>query len=168
MIHYDLRCAEGHEFDGWFRSSTAFDQQAGGGLLDCPSCGSKTVSRALMAPRLSRGAAPPQTEALPQTASSTMSLSTPVTETGIAPAAPSSGLPAMPDAVRAVLQRLRTEVEKNCDYVGGRFAEEARSMHHGEQPHRPIYGETTPEQAERLAEDGIDVARIPWVPRADG
>ena len=74
----------------------------------------------------------------------------------------------MPDQVRAMLQRLRSEVEKNCEHVGARFAEEARSIHRGETPARGIYGESTPEQAEALAEEGIEVARIPWVPRADG
>jgi hypothetical protein len=70
--------------------------------------------------------------------------------------------------VRAVLQRIRAEVEQKCDYVGQRFAEEARAMHSGESKRRSIYGETTPDQAEALAEEGIDIARIPWVPRADG
>jgi hypothetical protein len=74
----------------------------------------------------------------------------------------------LPDEVRAVLQRLRAEVEQRCDYVGPRFADEARAMHHGEQPRRSIYGETTPDEAETLADEGIEVARIPWVPRADG
>jgi hypothetical protein len=78
------------------------------------------------------------------------------------------GAPALPDQVRAVLQRIRAEVEQKCDYVGPRFAEEARAMHCGDSKRRAIYGETTPEQAEALAEDGIEVARIPWVPRADG
>jgi hypothetical protein len=74
----------------------------------------------------------------------------------------------MPAQVRAALQRLRSEVETNCTYVGPAFAEEARRMQRGESDHRGIYGETTPEQAETLAEEGIQVARIPWVPRADG
>ncbi len=73
----------------------------------------------------------------------------------------------IPDQVRAVLQRLRGEVERRCEYVGDRFAVEARRIHEGESTRRGIYGEATPEQAERLAEDGIDVTQIPWLPRAD-
>ena len=73
----------------------------------------------------------------------------------------------IPDHVRALLQRLRAEVEKNCDYVGGEFAGEARRIHNGESEARGIYGETTPEQAEKLSEEGIEVAAIPWLPRAD-
>jgi hypothetical protein len=74
----------------------------------------------------------------------------------------------MPDAMRAALQRLRAEVEKRCDYVGSDFAEEARRMHRGESERAGIYGEATPDQAEALAEEGVQVARIPWLPRADG
>lgn len=155
MIHYDLRCNDGHTFDGWFKDSTAFDQQAARGQLDCPVCGATTVTRAIMAPRLSRGARAPK-----------------VIDAAPSPEAPSTeiaagGLPPMPDHVRAVLQRVRAEVEKRCEYVGPSFAEEARRIHDGKTPPRAIYGETTQDQAEALSEDGIDVARIPWVPRAD-
>ena len=73
----------------------------------------------------------------------------------------------LPDQVRAALQKLRAEVEKNADYVGQDFADEARRIHNGESERRAIYGEATPEQAEALADDGIPVAQIPWVSRAD-
>jgi len=168
MIHYDLRCGGGHTFDGWFRSSAAFDQQAAAGLLECPVCATTDVSRAIMAPRLSRGLAAPPQEAPAE--AKTVSVPEPRNVTAAPPSAAvaASGPPALPDEVRAVLQRLRAEVEQRCDYVGPRFAEEARAMHHGEQPRRSIYGETTPEEAETLADEGIEVSRIPWVPRADG
>ncbi len=74
---------------------------------------------------------------------------------------------ALPDGVRAALQRLRAEVERNCDYVGPDFAEEARRIHRGESDRQGIYGESTPEQTEMLADEGIEVARIPWLPRSD-
>ena len=73
----------------------------------------------------------------------------------------------IPDAVRAALQRLRQEVEAHCEYVGTEFAEEARRIHHGEADRRGIYGESSEEEAEALAEEGIDIARIPWVRRTD-
>jgi hypothetical protein len=63
---------------------------------------------------------------------------------------------------------MRAEVEKNCEYVGPGFTEEARRIHRGESARRGIYGEATPEQAESLSDEGISVARIPWVDRADG
>jgi hypothetical protein len=74
----------------------------------------------------------------------------------------------VPDHVRAMLQRIRAEVEKNCDYVGDTFADEARRIHRGESDRRGIYGEASPAEAEALADEGIEIARIPWVPRADG
>ena len=171
MIHYDLRCDAGHCFDGWFRGSAAFDQQAGTGLLECPVCASPQVSRALMAPRLSRGARPPAAPVRPEPSRPVASKDA-ADRSGVEAAKPGEvavgGPPPLPDRVRAVLQRIRAEVEQKCDYVGPRFAETARAMHDGNVPARPIYGETTPDQAEALAEDGIEVASIPWVPRADG
>ena len=74
----------------------------------------------------------------------------------------------MPGGMRAMLQKMRAEGEKRCDYVGSEFAAEARRIHSGEKEQRGIYGEATPEEAERLADDGIAVAQIPWVKRADG
>lgn len=98
-----------------------------------------------------RGTAQPQPEAPAPTAAE--------------PATPPARMPAQ---VFAMLQRMRAEVEKNCDYVGPEFAEEARRMHRGESDKRGIYGETTKDQAEALADEGIEIASIPWVPRADG
>ena len=164
MIHYQLRCSQDHEFDGWFKDSAAFEAQAARGLVECPVCGDVKVDRALMAPALMAPALgrhgaerAPEPEAAPAPAQA-------------APAPPPAAAVAgrLPDHVRAALQRLRGEIERNCDYVGPRFAEEARRIHKGESEARGIYGETTPEQAEALAEEGIDFSRVPWVPRADG
>jgi len=69
--------------------------------------------------------------------------------------------------LRATLQRIRAEVERNCDYVGEQFATEARRIHDGEAEARGIYGEATPEQAQALADDGIEVGQVPWLPRSD-
>jgi hypothetical protein len=66
-----------------------------------------------------------------------------------------------------MLRQLRQEVEKNCDYVGKDFAEEARKIHHGEAEARGIFGEASDADAEALREEGIDIARIPWVPPSD-
>ena len=149
MIHYQLRCPSDHAFDGWFKNSDAFERQAAKGLLSCPHCGDGGVTRALMAPALARREAPvPPPAATPA----------PKAVTG----------PPLPDHLRAALQRLRAEIEKSCDYVGPGFADEARRIHRGESAARAIYGEASGEQAEQLAEEGIEVARIPWVPRADG
>lgn len=153
MIHYQLRCAGDHAFDGWFRDSAAFDLQASRGLVECPVCGDTKVNRALMAPRIAK--ARPVLNAAGKSE---------------VPAAPPDAVKqgvALPDGVRAAFQRLRAEVERNCDYVGPDFAEEARRIHRGESNRQGIYGESTPEQAESLADEGIEVACIPWLPRSD-
>jgi hypothetical protein len=165
MIHYQLRCAATHEFDGWFQDSAVFDKLAKAGFVECPHCGSTQVERALMAPAVvkrRRKARPaPQPEAPPPAAEAPPAQ---------LPAAPTQRVAAgpIPAQLVALLQRMRAEVEKNCDYVGEGFAEEARRIHHGESESRGIYGEATEAEAEALADEGIDVARLPWVPRADG
>ena len=163
MIHYKLRCGAAHEFEGWFQDSAGFDKLALAGLVECTVCGNTQVARALMAPAVvsSRKKAKRPVEAPPAAE---------------APPTPPEGPPAgqrmaagpIPAQLVAMLQRLRAEVEKSCDYVGPGFAEEARKIHSGEVEARGIYGEATDAEAEALAEDGIDVARLPWVPRADG
>ncbi len=165
MIHYQLRCAAEHEFDGWFAGSDSFEQQAARGLLECPVCGTPKVERALMTP------------AVPKKGRSARKSQRPDPPPPPEPA-PTSGPVAvaaerLPDHVRAMLQKLRAEVEQNCQYVGDNFATEARRIHRAaqdgeESEPRGIYGETTPDEAEALAEEGIEVAKIPWVPRADG
>ena len=75
--------------------------------------------------------------------------------------------PITPAQMRAALVELRRQVETNCDYVGERFAEEARKIHYGEIDPRGIYGEATAEQSSELAEEGISVGRIPWIAPSD-
>ncbi len=161
MIHYQLRCSHAHAFDGWFKDSAAFDKQAKLGLVECPECGDSAVERALMAPALpkksNRSPARGPEARVPEPS-----------EQAPPQAAPKSTAGPMPAQVFAALQRMRAEVERNCDYVGDRFAEEARKIHRGESEKRGIYGESSPEQAEALAEEGIEVSQMPWVPRADG
>ena len=153
MIRYALNCDKGHRFESWFQDSGAFDKQAKRGLLECPICGDTKVLRALMAPSVAKKSRP----AAPAPAATPA----PSQQVAVAPER-------LPDHIRAQLQRMRAEVEKQCDYVGANFAAEARRIHTGESEARGIYGETTPEEAEALADDGIEVARIPWVPTADG
>lgn len=159
MIHYQLQCDRGHGFDGWFKDSASFDHQAGEGLISCPTCNSLAVSRALMAPALGRAARhgdePPTKPTLP------------LTPPAEQPSQGAISAPAMPDQLRALLQRMRAEVEKNCDDVGGDFAEEARRIHYGEAEARGIFGETTPSEAEALTEEGIEFGVLPWLPRSD-
>jgi len=166
MIHYALRCGSGHEFDGWFKSSAAFEAQSVQALVECPVCAARDVTRALMAPRLSRGLSDPPAAVAAVPVSQEIGVpeqtQSEQTQEVIAPPV------RMPDAMRVMLQRLRSEVERNCDNVGSEFAAEARRIHAGESEARAIYGHTTETEAESLIEDGIPYQSIPWVPRADG
>jgi hypothetical protein len=138
MILFKLRCGAGHEFEGWFRDGATYERQAQRGLITCPECGDKAIEKAPMAPRVARPAAESPPKAPPS-----------------------------PEQLRRLLQQVRKHVETHCDYVGERFAEEARRIHNGESEARGIYGEATEEQSRALADDGIEVARIPWVPSSD-
>lgn len=162
MIHYRLRCEAGHEFESWFSSADGFDRQAKAGLVECPICGGVRVSRALMTPAVAkkgRKRAEPVEEVVPPPAPAP-------TEVVASPEKMAAG--PMPAQMVALLQRMRGEIEKNCDYVGPSFAEEARRIHHGEVEPRGIYGEATEAEREALSDEGIEVGRIPWISRADG
>lgn len=138
MIKYELKCRKAHVFEAWFYDSAAYDKQAAGGKVVCPVCGSRKVSKAPMAPRLARSKGAQAADEARQ----------------------------MAKAMKA-LTELREHVEKNADYVGEKFPEEARKIHYGETDKRNIYGEASKEEAKELAEEGIDVAMIPWLPRSD-
>ncbi|GAB0113042.1 DUF1178 family protein [Acidisoma sp. C75] len=172
MIHYALQCARQHSFDGWFKDSASFEQQAAQGLIVCPICNTTAVSRALMAPALARSAKhAAERPAAERRVDDRAAAAEPGLPSGrsspTAPAAPPVTGHTIPDEIRAVLQRVRAEVEKHCDYVGQDFAEEARRIHYGEAEARGIYGETTRDEAEALSDEGIEFGVMPWLPRPD-
>ncbi|WGF87686.1 DUF1178 family protein [Marinivivus vitaminiproducens] len=68
------------------------------------------------------------------------------------------------DVMRHV-RALQEHVERTCEPVGERFAEEARRIHYGEAEQRGIYGQTSPDEARSLKDEGIAVARLPWLPK---
>jgi hypothetical protein len=151
MIVFDLKCRKDHVFEAWFQDSASFAEQVEGGKVLCPVCGSRKVAKALMAPNVAKtkGRAAAR---LPEGAGSG--------DAGIAVAETEKA-----GELRRMLRDLRDHVEKNCDYVGGEFAEEARKIHYGEADPRGIYGETSDSDAKALKEEGIEVARVPWLPR---
>jgi hypothetical protein len=154
MIVFNLQCHKGHGFESWFKDGAAFERQSKRKLVECPACGSVKVQKALMAPRLS---------------------GTKKSRKAAVAAGPAAAVAAMgndPAVAKAVelqkeLAKLRAHVEKNFEHVGDKFAEEARKIHYGETEHRDIYGEATAEEAEALSEEGVEVARIPWVRNGD-
>jgi len=139
MIRYSLKCAEGHEFESWFRDSAAFDTLAAAGQIACAVCGATRVEKTIMAPAVS-GTRRPDAEG-------------PLSK----PASPAE----------AALKKLRQQIQENSDYVGRDFAAEARRIHEGEADARSIWGEASRDEARSLSEDGIPVAPIPWMSRRD-
>jgi hypothetical protein len=136
MIRYALVCKKNHAFEGWFRDSAAYDAQAKKGLLACPTCESKQIRKAPMAPAVSK-------------------------KGDLAEAA------AKAKHVHEFVMNVRKHVEENAEYVGERFPDEARAIHYGDAEERQIYGEATLADARELIEEGIPVAPLPSLPRAD-
>ena len=143
MIRYDLTCEKGHAFDGWFRDSAAYDRQAAKGLVACTVCGSAKVEKQLMMPGI-----PAKSNRKDEPARKMMA----------GPVDPR--LAAMMEMVR----EMRKQVEENAEYVGERFAEEARKIHYAETEERGIYGEASPDEAKALIEEGIAVHPLPRLP----
>jgi len=143
MIQYALKCAEGHDFDSWFQSAEAYDKLAAAGMVHCAVCGGRKVEKAMMSPRVRPGrkVAKPAPEEMPER---------PLSK----PASP---------AEQAIAE-LRRKVEATSDYVGMNFAAEARAIHQGDAPERPIYGEAKLEEARALIEEGVPVAPLPFTP----
>lgn len=134
MIKYALQCDAAHEFEGWFGSSADYDDQAARGLVECPLCGSRGVSKQIMAPA--------------------------VAGTKAQRAAPVAD-PKMREMMMAAMGEVRRHVEDNFDYVGDAFAKEARAIHEGKSEERGIYGEASANEVKALVEDGVQVAPLP-------
>jgi hypothetical protein len=144
MIRYDLICDKGHDFDGWFSDSAAFDKQQKRGLVECTHCGTSKIKKQLMAPNIpsksNKKADPAPTQMLAK------------------PVDPRA------QAMLQMMRDFRAHVEQNSENVGNKFAEEARKIHYKEKQERGIYGNATPEEAQDLLEEGIDVHPLPRLP----
>jgi hypothetical protein len=135
----NLQCSHGHGFEGWFASNQAFETQLAGGLVECPMCEGKDITKLLTAPRLNLGAGkePP---AEPQAAQGQQQQQQ----------QQQSGR-----WLRAVRELMATTED-----VGERFADEARKIHYGEVKERGIRGQATREETAALTEEGIAVMQI--------
>jgi hypothetical protein len=164
MIRYALNCDQGHNFESWFASSSAFDKQAKRGLVTCPICGSAKVEKAIMAPNL----APNLAAKLGDSGTADPRPPTPTPPTPplqpMPPKTPVAMMSAAERELRHKLKELRDHITKNAHYVGPRFPEEARKVHYGEAEHRSIYGEASPEEAKQLHEEGIEFHPLPILP----
>ncbi len=146
----NLRCANGHGFEGWFGSDDDFMQQNGDARIECPLCADHIITRLPTAPRLNLSGAR-EAALAPEPVQPTQPVS------AAAPAQPADLQAAWLQAVRHLLA--------STEDVGVQFAERARRMHYGEEPLRGIRGQATPEDRAALLEEGIETMAIP-VPHA--
>jgi hypothetical protein len=138
MILYDLVCPREHRFESWFRNSNVVEKLIKAGEIACPSCGSKKVQKAPMAPRLAKS-----------------------DEASQAASAEKGELEAAMEKATAALKELREVIEKNFEHVGDRFPNEARKIHYGEAKARGIYGNASLEETKALLDEGIEIQAIP-------
>ncbi|MDK4714781.1 DUF1178 family protein [Rhizobium sp. CNPSo 4039] len=138
MIRYSLTCDNAHEFEGWFSESADFDRQVASGFLTCPVCNSAAISKQLMAPSVSTARKKDEMQTL-----------------------------AMDTARKQAMAKLKEAIDAikaNAEDVGAKFPEEARKIHYGEADARGIIGKATPDEAQALVEEGIEIAAIPVLP----
>ena len=155
MILYNLKCAQNHKFEAWFKDSGAYDKQAKRKDIECPVCFDTTIEKAIMAPRLSS-----------TTRKKGLEYETPMT-TG----SNQNNLKTNMDKGKAsqvarefleTANKIQKHVEENCENVGENFADEARAIHYGEAEERGIYGEATQSEVKGLVEEDIPISQIPW------
>jgi hypothetical protein len=137
VIQYSLHCSKGHRYDAWFKNAAAFDEQRARGIVTCAVCGDGAIEKAPMAPAVARAD------------QGKVSLSS-----------------AHPDAAkfREMLRAHRQKVTSEADYVGDRFADEARKIHFEEVEARGIYGEATRDEVAALLDEGVEFMPLPDLP----
>ena len=136
MIKYNLKCSNGHEFISWFSDSLEFDKLNKKKLLECIYCSSKKIKKSIMAPMISGGK-------LKEDSSNLLNEK-------------------LSDKKKELLQ-IRNYIEKNFEFVGDKFSQKVREVYYDKKTRKTIYGSTTKEEREELAEEGIDLISIPWV-----
>ncbi len=136
MIKYNLKCQNNHEFESWFSDSEEFDKLDKKKLLECIFCSSKKIKKSIMAPMISYS----------KNKSDRDEIISKEFKDG-----------------KNQLLKLRKYIEKNFDYVGKDFSKKVREVFYDKKSKKGIYGTTTPEEREELAEEGIDLLSIPWV-----
>ncbi len=133
MIKYNLACECGNSFESWFASSSEFDSLLKKKMIKCIYCESSSVKKTLMAPRLTRKS----NQILKKTK--------------------------LEKNIKKQLRNFKKYIEKNCENVGEKFSQEARSIHYDKKTSKGIYGKATPEETSELIEEGIDVCTVPWL-----
>ncbi|WP_321395818.1 DUF1178 family protein [Emcibacter sp.] len=168
MIVFDLKCAENHIFEAWFRNSEAYEDQASAGQIVCPHCGDSHISKSVMAPNISakgnRQSADRFDEEMVSMDNIRVSASSGVPEN---PEISAEDVKRAAEHMHEVMAKYRKFVQENCEDVGDSFADEARKIHNGEAEERGIYGQTTLEETQELLEEGIDIFPVPGSDKLD-
>ena len=136
MIKYNLKCKNNHEFESWFSDSNEFEKLNKKKLLECIYCSSNKIVKSIMSPMI-------------------------------------SGIKSDKDNLNILdkkllseknkLIKLREFVEGNFEFVGDKFSKKVRDIYYDKNSKKSIYGTTTNEEREELAEEGIDLLSIPWI-----
>lgn len=136
MIVFDLKCGNSHVFEAWFGSSADYADQRERALIACPICGDAGIDKAVMAPNVAaKGNRRGEVAATSQKPD--------------------------PKLVMAALAQAQAKLLEGSNYVGLAFADKARAMHLGDEPHAPIHGQASVAEAKALIEDGVTVAPLP-------
>ena len=136
MIKYNLKCSKGHEFESWFSDSNEFDKLNKKKLLECIYCSSKKIEKSIMAPMISGGKLKEDSKDL---------------------------LNEKLYNQKNELLKIRKYIEENFEFVGNKFSQKVREVYYDKNNKKTIYGTTTLEERDELAEEGIDLLSIPWV-----
>lgn len=159
MIVFDLKCYDrGHVFEGWFASTADYEKQRSSGMIECPVCGDTQVRKAVMSPAVGAKSNQSRTHATQSSAFSDNSSEDRAISLSNAPS--SEQKEKMQALITAVAEAQARMLEKS-EWVGGAFADRARAMHYGEEPHKQIHGEVASNEAKALIEEGIEVAPLP-------
>jgi hypothetical protein len=131
MITYDLKCANGHVFEGWFEDSRAFGSQLKKKLISCPVCNDTSVLRI------------PTRFAIKSSGNGSISA------------------PGKEKSLAEMSKRIAEFVENNFDNVGTEFAAEALKIHYGVSEPRNIRGVSTNLEEQTLKEEGVPFFKVP-------
>lgn len=138
MIAFDLKCGQGHFFEGWFDSSRDFEEQKISGLVECPICGDPEIEKVL---------SPVRSLGYSQTP-----------EPAVAEASEDQNQAVQ---ARRLIKAVKQFLETNFEDVGANFATEALKIHYGVEPSRNIRGSSTEMEEEMLKEEGVEFAKMP-------
>ncbi len=169
MIVFDLKCLENHQFEAWFKSSSAYEEQLKAGHVTCPFCGCAEIRKAPMAPNITaKSNQKTEVQKTTETSGNPIAPAAPAAApNSVATAASNDDLGKMVAAAEEFISGVRKHVEDNFENVGNNFADEARKIHYGESEKRGIYGESTKEETLELIDEGIDVLPVPMAKKPD-